>query len=53
MTSRVCPGQHVADNAIYIAAVTILATLNISNAVDEYNRPVDPSDAYETGQIRY
>nr|GAT49643.1 cytochrome P450 [Mycena chlorophos] len=37
---RVCLGRHLADNGIWIAAATILASCKITNALDENGSPV-------------
>ncbi|KAF7327120.1 Cytochrome P450 [Mycena kentingensis (nom. inval.)] len=39
---RVCSGQHLADAAVWIAIVTILATCSIERAVDVAGREIIP-----------
>ncbi|KAF7288340.1 Cytochrome P450 [Mycena chlorophos] len=40
---RVCVGRHLADNGIWIAAATILASCKITNALDSGGSPIVPS----------
>ncbi|KAJ7240987.1 cytochrome P450, partial [Mycena rebaudengoi] len=41
--SRICPGRHLAMSSMYIVIVSILSVFNISKAVGEDGRPIEPS----------
>ncbi|KAF8899433.1 cytochrome P450 [Infundibulicybe gibba] len=43
---RVCPGQQMAEATLWIAASSVLATFNISKAVDEYGQEVEVGENY-------
>nr|BAK09445.1 cytochrome P450 [Postia placenta] len=43
---RVCPGQPLADDLVFIVAITILATLNISQPIGADGLPVKPDVSY-------
>ena len=49
---RLCPGYHFAFSTIWLAAATILATFNLSKAVDKDGRVVEPSREYDSGLTR-
>ncbi|KAJ7804266.1 cytochrome P450 [Mycena olivaceomarginata] len=42
---RVCTGQHLADNSVWVAIATILACCEITNAVDGEGNPIVPEEA--------
>ncbi|KAJ7723505.1 cytochrome P450 [Mycena maculata] len=48
---RLCPGRHMATASIWIAVASILATFDISKAVDENGKEVEPSYEYHSGFI--
>ncbi|THH16045.1 hypothetical protein EW146_g4546 [Bondarzewia mesenterica] len=48
---RVCPGRYMARGSIWIAIVSILATLDISKAVDKDGKAIEPTDEYSSGLI--
>ncbi|TDL29033.1 cytochrome P450 [Rickenella mellea] len=39
---RICPGQYFATNSLFIGIATVLATVNITAALDENGIPVPP-----------
>ncbi|TDL29032.1 cytochrome P450 [Rickenella mellea] len=39
---RICPGQHFATNSLFIGIATVLATVNITVAMDEHDIPIPP-----------
>ena len=43
---RSCPGSHIAFSAVWFTAVTILATFNLSKAVDKDGKVIEPSREY-------
>ncbi|KAK1220350.1 hypothetical protein PQX77_016886 [Marasmius sp. AFHP31] len=43
---RICPGRHLAMSMIYISAASILATFDISKAVDENGLEIEPRVEY-------
>jgi cytochrome P450 len=49
---RVCPGQALAEASVFAACATALATVNISKAVDEEGRVLEPSGDYFERSIR-
>ena len=50
---RLCPGQWLAQDSIWIAIVSVLSVYNISAAIDDKGFPIVPSVEYTEGQIRY
>ncbi|KAF7349920.1 Cytochrome p450 [Mycena venus] len=46
---RVCCGQHLADQSLWIAIVSILATCTISSAHDENGTVIVPDDLMSDG----
>ncbi|KAJ7938085.1 cytochrome P450 [Mycena leptocephala] len=48
---RLCPGRHMAFSSIWITVVSILATFDITKAVDEKGNVVEPSYEYLLGVI--
>ncbi|KAJ7927763.1 cytochrome P450 [Mycena leptocephala] len=46
---RICSGQCVADNSVWIAIASILASSNISNAVDEDGNVIVPESKLTDG----
>ncbi|KAJ7037884.1 cytochrome P450 [Mycena alexandri] len=50
---RACPGRKFATSSMYIAIATILATFEISPAIDSNGNPIEPSAEYGSGMLRY
>ncbi|KAJ7741432.1 cytochrome P450, partial [Mycena maculata] len=50
---RSCPGRKFATSEMYIVVATILATFNISAALDGNGNPIEPSGEYRSGMLRY
>ncbi|KAI5117354.1 hypothetical protein M0805_002464 [Coniferiporia weirii] len=50
---RICPGRHVAENALFIAAASILSAFNISKALDENGVSITPKEEYTPNFIRH
>jgi hypothetical protein len=48
---RVCPGRHLADLAVWINVVTILALFDISKPLDKDGKVIEPKLEYETAAI--
>ncbi|KAJ7157503.1 cytochrome P450 [Mycena filopes] len=46
---RICPGMHLADNSLWIAIATILATCSISNALDSNGQKIIPEVVMSDG----
>lgn len=40
---RACPGKAMATNHVWITVVSILASMNITKAVDEHGSVIEPS----------
>ncbi|PAV15413.1 cytochrome P450 [Pyrrhoderma noxium] len=49
---RICPGRFMALNSIFSSIVTVLATLNITNATDASGRPIKPKCEYNESFIQ-
>ncbi|KAJ7146600.1 cytochrome P450 CYP621A2 [Mycena epipterygia] len=49
---RICTGQYVADNSVWIAIATILASCTIANAVDEHGNIIVLKNVLTEGLIR-
>ena len=50
--SRVCPGKHVADQNVWAAIVTILATVHLSKARDEFGKDIEVKAEFTSGVTR-
>lgn len=51
LTAAVSPGQHMARASIWIVVASLLATFDITNAVDDNGDVVEPSGEYSQGNI--
>ena len=45
---RICPGRHMAFSSLWITAASILATMDITKAIDANGNVVELSDEYES-----
>ncbi|KAJ7782203.1 cytochrome P450 [Mycena olivaceomarginata] len=50
---RICSGQYVADNSVWIAIASILASSNISNALDENGHVIVPESKFTDGLVNH
>ncbi|KAJ7858310.1 cytochrome P450 [Mycena leptocephala] len=50
---RICTGQYVADNSLWIAIALILASCKISNAVDENGNIIVPETTLTDGLVSH
>ena len=50
---RICPGRHMARDAVWIAVAYILTVFEIRPARDADGRPIVPSGEYEHVFLRY
>jgi len=50
---RICTGQFVADNSLWIAIASILATCKITNAVDENGKIIVPESTLTDGLLSH
>ncbi|EIM84324.1 cytochrome P450 [Stereum hirsutum FP-91666 SS1] len=50
---RVCPGQYMARDSIWLAVTLILATMDISKAVDENGEEIEPEQDYASSTVAY
>ncbi|KAJ7453448.1 cytochrome P450-like protein, partial [Mycena latifolia] len=48
---RLCPGRHLATSSIWITVVSILATFDISKAVDDMGNIFEPTGEYLSSLI--
>ncbi|KAG5636290.1 hypothetical protein H0H81_008519 [Sphagnurus paluster] len=49
---RICPGRHMAYASIWIVVVSMVATLDITKAVDEDGEFIEPDDGFVSGIAR-
>ncbi|KAJ7674357.1 cytochrome P450 [Mycena rosella] len=49
---RVCTGRYLAENSVWIAIATILASCTITNAVDEHGEIIVPENVLSDGLVR-
>ncbi|KAI6025692.1 cytochrome P450 [Pisolithus orientalis] len=50
---RICPGKYVAEQSIWAAMVSILATLRIGKARDDAGREIDFTPVFTTGMTSH
>ncbi|KAJ7611541.1 cytochrome P450 [Mycena polygramma] len=50
---RICTGKYVAENSLWVAIATILASCEISKAVDEHGNIIVPDNSLTDGIIRH
>ncbi|KAJ7620481.1 cytochrome P450 [Mycena polygramma] len=50
---RVCTGQYVAENSLWIAIASILASCKIDKAVDQYGNVIVPDKALTDGLVSH
>ncbi|KAJ7152093.1 cytochrome P450 [Mycena filopes] len=48
---RLCPGRHMARDSLWVAVVSILASFDITKALDEYGQEVEPTYEFDSGFI--
>ncbi|UKZ80836.1 hypothetical protein TrVFT333_008601 [Trichoderma virens FT-333] len=48
---RICPGRYISDDNLFITIARVLATFNISKAVDEQGRQMEPDVEFTPGLI--
>ncbi|KAF7347079.1 Cytochrome P450 [Mycena venus] len=48
---RICPGRHMATSSLWISIACILATFNVTKALDEHGREIEPSYEFDSGFI--
>lgn len=51
--TRQCPGNHLVDSSVWLLVVSMLATLDISKAVDDLGNTVEPTVKYNNAVFRY
>lgn len=51
--TRQCPGNHLVDSSIWLLVVSMLATLDISKAVDDLGNTFEPTVNYNNSVFRY
>jgi hypothetical protein len=49
MRVRICPGQYLASDSVWIAMATLLATLKISKVLDDEGKEITPAPKMITG----
>ncbi|KDR66540.1 hypothetical protein GALMADRAFT_259045 [Galerina marginata CBS 339.88] len=50
---RICPGSHVAISVLWLTVASILATFDISKAVDDEGKSIEPSIQYKSALISH
>ena len=50
-SNRICPGSHISQSTLWLVAASILATFNITKALDESGKEVEPGYEYITGLL--
>lgn len=50
---RICPGQHLAYESLWIAVASVLAAYDITPALDDEGRPVIPTTEPNVGFASY
>ncbi|EKM48184.1 uncharacterized protein PHACADRAFT_203138 [Phanerochaete carnosa HHB-10118-sp] len=48
---RICPGKHMAYQSLWVAVASIVAAIDITKAVDEHGKIIEPSGEYTYGLI--
>ncbi|KAJ7483464.1 cytochrome P450 [Mycena latifolia] len=48
---RVCPGRHMASSSVWIAAVSVLATFDITKAIGDDGQVIEPTYEYFPGLV--
>jgi len=46
---RVCPGKHIALSTVWISVASILAAFDITKAVDEHGKVIEPPSGHSEG----
>lgn len=49
---RICPGRHMAFSAIWIAIASMVATFDITKALDDHGNTIEPSHDYISTVVR-
>jgi len=50
---RKCPGMNLVDSSVWLLIASLLATLDISKAVDEHGKIIEPVVQFENPIFRY
>jgi cytochrome P450 len=50
---RICPGRHVADNALFVTIAQVLAVFQIRKAVGRDGKNVEPEERFAPGVITH
>ncbi|TBU39014.1 cytochrome P450 [Dichomitus squalens] len=50
---RICPGQAFADASVWLAAASIIATMDLSFAKDDFGRDIIPDAAFVSGFVSH
>ncbi|KAI9567804.1 cytochrome P450 [Boletus coccyginus] len=50
---RRCPGAHLVESSAWLLMVSMIATLDITKAVDDYGVQVEPEVVYDNSVFRY
>ncbi|KAJ7651442.1 cytochrome P450 [Mycena rosella] len=49
---RRCPGVHLAESSVWLLVATVLATLDISKAKDDFGHPIEPKIEFNNAIFR-
>jgi hypothetical protein len=50
--SQICPGRHLVHSSVWVLIASMMATLNISKAVDDHGNVIEPEVAFENAVFR-
>ncbi|KAG6914803.1 hypothetical protein DXG01_015234 [Tephrocybe rancida] len=48
---RICPGRHFGDGSLWLAIATILSTITITKAVDEFGQEILPEVRFKSALL--
>lgn len=53
LISRICPGRHFAEENLWSISTNLIATMDITKAIDENGDPITPPVEFTTGFVRW
>jgi hypothetical protein len=52
MTPRICPGRHFAEESLWSISTHLIATMDITKAMNENGEAITPAAEFRTGFVR-
>lgn len=52
MAFRRCPGMHLIESSLWIVMASMIATFDISKAVDEHGNMIEPEIVFDNAVFR-